>query len=104
MRCNCKIPDGPIHASYNPKCNLVEETFARIDRQMTENKVKDSKRGKEWILKGAGKKKFWKKQLIKAIKQVNKDKSFFRNQYDGYKRRCDEFIKSRGKRLKTSKY
>ena len=104
LRCNCSFPKGPIHAAYNPKMNLVEETFAKIDRHMLKNQRADSKRNKPWPQKGAGKETFWKKQLTKAIHQVNNDKQFFKNQYRTYKERCEKFIKSRGKRLKISKY
>lgn len=104
-RCGCDFPDGPIHAAFNPKMNLAEETFAQLDRIMTKNKIKDEKKKPgSWILKGAGKKKFWVKQLKKAIRQLNKDKDFFINQYNGYLKRCDAYIRSRGKRLKTSKW
>ena len=34
----CMSVPPAIHASYNPKLNLVEETFAEIDRTMTRNK------------------------------------------------------------------
>ena len=105
LRCNCKFPKGPIHAAYNPKMNLVEETFAKIDRQMLLNQRADAKKNKIWPSKGAGKEVFWTKQLTKAVHQVNKDKQFFKNQYASYKsKRCSEFIESRGKRLKISKY
>ena len=105
LRCSCTFPEGPIHAAFNPKMNLVEETFAQLDRIMTANKIKDANNNKKWIVRGSGKKKFWKRQLRKAIRQLNKDKEFFINQYTTYKEtRCDEFIKSRGKRLKTSKW
>ena len=105
LRCSCKFPKGAIHAAYNPKMNLVEETFAKIDRQMLLNQRADAKRNKHWPAKGAGKEVFWKRQLTKAIQQVNKNKQFFKNQYATYKsRRCSEFIESRGKRLKISKY
>ena len=103
-RCSCKFPEGPIHAAYNPKLNLVEETFAEIDRQMLRNQIADKKKNKVWPKKGAGKATFWKKQLVKAVKQVNKNKQYFKNQYATYKNRCKAFIKSRGKRLKKSKY
>ena len=104
LRCNCKFPKGPIHAAYNPKMNLVEETFAKIDRQMLKNQREDAKRNKHWPQKGAGKEKFWKKQLEKAVNQVNRDKDFFKKQYKSYKERCQKFIASKGKRLKTTKY
>ena len=85
--------------------NLVEETFAKIDRQMLLNQRADAKKNKMWPSKGAGKEVFWTKQLTKAVHQVNKDKQFFKNQYASYKsKRCAEFIESRGKRLKISKY
>ena len=45
--CDCTFPDGPIHAPFNPKMNLAEETFAEIDRQITKNKVADEKRGRK---------------------------------------------------------
>ena len=84
--------------------NLVEETFARLDRQLLENKRADALKGISWIVERTERKKFWKKQLRKAIRQVNKDKQYFLNQYATYKDRCKAFIKSRGKRLKTSKW
>ena len=105
LRCSCTFPEGPIHAAFNPKMNLVEETFAQLDRIMTANKIKDANNNKKWIIRGSGKKKFWKKELRKAIRQLNKNKQFFINQYATYKKtRCEEFIKSRGKRLRTSKW
>ena len=104
LRCSCTFPEGPIHAAVHPKFNLAEEVFAKIDRQMLENKIADAKKNKIWIAKGAGKQKFWTKQLKKAINQVNKDKEFFINQYKSYKKRCNALIKSRGKRLRTSKW
>ena len=66
MRCSCEFPEGPIHASFNPKLNLVEETFAEIDRAMLLNQRADAKRKKPWPSKGAGKEKFWTRQLRKA--------------------------------------
>ncbi len=35
LRCTCTFPPGPIHAAFNPKLNMVEETFAKIDQAMT---------------------------------------------------------------------
>ena len=93
-----------MNIKYNPKKNLVEEVFAELDRLMLKNGRADAKRGKPWPSKGADKEKFWRKQIVKAIHQLNKNKPFFKNQYAGYKGRCRKFIKSRGKRLKTSKY
>ncbi len=104
LRCNCKFPEGPIHAAYNPNMNIVEETFAEIDRQMLLNQRVDAKRGKPWPTKGAGKEKKWIKQLRKAVKQVHRKKHIFKKQHAGYKKRCKAFIKSRGKRLRTSKW
>ena len=72
-RCGCDFPDGPIHAAFNPKMNLAEETFAQLDRIMTKNKIEDEKKKPgSWILKGAGKKKFWVRQLKKAIRQLKR--------------------------------
>jgi len=103
-RCNCKFdPEIPWHAAYNPKMNLVENTFAELDKQMTKNMREDSTKGKSWIMHGAGKKRFWKRQLRRAIQQLNKT-DIFENQYNGYKKRCDAFIKSRGKRIKNQKW
>ena len=104
LRCGCEFPEGPIHAAYNPKINLVEETFAEMDRQMLKNQRADSLNNKPWPMKGVGKEKFWRKQLKKAVNQLNKKPHVFRNQYAGFKGRCEAFIKSRGKRLKTSKW
>ena len=103
-RCGCEFPEGPIHAAFNPKLNLAENTFAKIDRIITANKIKDGKNGRKWPIRGAGKKKWWIKELKKAMKQLNRNKEFFRNQYNGYLTRSDAFIKSRGKRLKISKW
>ena len=103
LRCNYKFPEGPIHAAYNPNMNIVEETFAEIDRQMFLNQRVDAKRCKPWPTKGAGKEKKWITQLRKAVKQVHRKKHIFKKQHAGYKKRCKAFIKSRGKRLRTSK-
>ena len=104
LRCGCEFPEGPIHAAYNPKINLVEETFAEIDRLMLKNQRADSLNNKPWPMKGIGKEKFWRKQLKKAVDQLNRNRQIFRRQYAGFKVRCEAFIKSRGKRLKTSKW
>ena len=106
---NCPpISSNPDHwfgnLLYNPKLNLVEEVFAELDRTMLQNQRADSEKGKPWPQKGAGKEKFWKKQLTKAVHQVNRNKQYFKKQYAGFKDRCKLFIKSRGKRLRTSKY
>ena len=105
LKCECSFPDGAVHASYNPKINLVEQTFAEIDRQLTKNKIEDEKRGRIWIPKGSGKKRFWMKELERAIAQVDSNKEFFRNQYNGFRtKRCAAQIRSKGKRLKTTKW
>lgn len=104
LRCPCSFPSGHIHAAFNPKLNIAENTFAEIDRILTDNKIKDAIAGRPWILKGAGKKKFWVRQMKKAIRQINKNKAFFENQHNTYLERCTLFIQSRGKRLRTSKY
>ena len=80
-RCGCEFPDGPVHAAYNQKLNLVEETFAEIDRQLLKNKRADELKGISWLVERTKRKQFWKIQLRKAIKKVNKDKQFFINQY-----------------------
>ena len=103
-RCNCTFPDGPVHAAYNPKMNLVEETFAEIDRTLLRMKRDDALRGNSWLVDRSHRKAFWKRKLRMAIRRVNNNKEFFKAQYAGYKKRCNAFIKSRGKRLKTSKY
>ncbi len=103
-RCPCVFDGGPIHAAYNPKLNLVEETFAEIDRQLLKDKRKDAVNGISWLVQKTKRKQFWRRQLRKAIKQVNNDKDFFENQYNSYHTRCKAFIKTRGKRLKTSKW
>ena len=66
---------------------------------MLKNPREDSKKNKHWPQKGAWKAKFWKKQLEKAVNQVNRDKEFFKNQYKSYKERCQKFIESKGKRF-----
>ena len=103
-RCGCDFPTGPIHAAYNPKLNLVEQTFAEIDRILLKMKREDAVKGISWLVQRTKRKTFWKRQLRKAIRRVNKNKEFFRKQYAGYKTRCQDFVKSRGKRLKTTKY
>ena len=107
-RCHCDFPDGPVHAAFNPKLNLVENTFAQIDRVMTQNKIADERANppRYWIRKGAWKTRFWKRELKKAIEQLNENKQFFKNQYKSYLTRCKAYLHrdSRGKRLKTSKY
>ena len=100
----CTFPDGPVHAAYFPKLNLVEETFDKINRQMTKNKRTDALNEDIWPIRGVGKKTRWKAELHKAIAQVNEDKTWFKQQYDGYMKRCDAYIASNGKRLKRSKW
>ncbi len=39
-----------------------------------------------------------------AIRRLNKNKEYFKNQYATYKERCNDFIKTRGKRLRKSKW
>ena len=84
--------------------NLVEETFAEIDRELLKMKRADAIRGNSWLVDRSQRKAFWKRKLRMAIRRVNANKDFFKAQYAGYKKRCNAFIKSRGKRLKTSKY
>ena len=98
------LPDGPIHAAYNPKLNLTENVFAELDRQLLKNKRADVLKGKIWLIQRTKRKTFWKRQVRRAIRQVNKNKEFFTNQYASFKSRCQAFIASRGKRLKTSKW
>ena len=93
-----------MHASYNPKLNLVEEVFGKIDSTMLKMQRADAKNGKPWPEKGAGKETFWKEKLEEAVHKVKYDKEFFQRQYAGFKGRGKAFIKSRGKRLRTSKY
>ena len=104
LRCPCVFPDGPIHAAYNPKLNLTENVFAELDRQLLKNKRADIEKGKTWLVQRTKRKVFWKRQVRKAIRQVNKNKEYFANQYASFKTRCQAFIASRGKRLKTSKW
>ena len=103
-RCSCDFPDGPIHAAYNPKLNLAENVFAELDRQLMKNKRADTEKGKTWLVQRTKRRAFWKRQVRRAIRQVNKNKAFFEKQYNGFKQRCEAFIASRGKRLKTSKW
>ena len=86
--------------------NLVEETFAEIDRQIKRNHVEDQKKDQPivWPSKGVGKRTFWKKQLEKAVQQVGANGSFFERQYNGYLKRAQLYTESRGNRLKSSKY
>ena len=88
--------------------NIAEEAFAQLDRILTTNKRKDAANGKPWYNKyrndTAAKKKWWKRQITKAINQLNKDDEWFQKTYGSSYNRCKQFIKSRGKRLKTSKY
>ena len=98
LRCGCDFPDGPIHAAYNPKLNLAENVFAELDRQLLKNKRADNAKGKTWLIQRTKRIAFWKRQVRRAIRQVNKKKEFFENQYIGFKTRCQAFIASRGKK------
>ena len=98
LRCGCDFPDGPIHAAYNPKLNLAENVFAELDRQLLKNKRADNAKGKTWLIQRTKRRAFWKRQVRRAIRQVNKKKEFFENQYIGFKTRCQAFIASRGKK------
>ncbi len=104
LRCSCTFPEGPIHTAFNPKMNIIEDTFAEFDRIMNTNKIKDAQNNKICVIKGSKKTKLWTRQLKKAVRQLNKNKQFFINQYTNYKDRCNAFIRSRWKRLKTSKW
>ena len=103
-RCDCVFPEGPKHASFNPKTNLVENTFAKIDRQMMKNKRADAINNRVWPKKGSEKPDFWKAELVKTIKMVDADKKWFRNQYRGFKDRCRAYVQSNGKRLRRSRW
>ena len=83
--------DAPMGAERAGSWGSVSDVFSPKERT-------------DAVIKGAGKKKFWIKQLEKAIQQLNTDTQFFVNQYDTYLTRCKAFIASRGKRLKTSKW
>ena len=71
---------------------------------MTVNKIEDEKLGCEWIMRGSDKKRFSREQLRRAIVQVNDDKEFFKQQYRSFKTRCQAFVNSGGKRLRTTKW
>ncbi len=104
--CECTFPQGPVHAAFNPKLNLCENTFAELDRIMTRNKIEDEKLDppRKWIMKGTDKKAWWRDELIRAIQQLNERPEYFENQYNGYLDRCRKFVASNGKRQKLSKY
>ena len=102
--CECTFPNGPIHAAYHPKFNLTEEAFDKIKRLMLKNKRADAIAGRNWPLRGSGKKKWWTTELHKAIKQFNDDKAWFQRTFDRFMNRCNAFIASEGKRVKTSKW
>ncbi len=55
-------------------------------------------------MKGSGKKVFWKAELERAITMVNADKKWFKQQYKGFKGRCQAHGKSKDKRLKAAKW
>ena len=55
LRCSCKFPTGPIHASYNPKMNCVEELFAELDQIMLKNSRDDAKQNQPWPTGGPNK-------------------------------------------------
>ena len=84
--------------------NMVENTFSRIDAELLAMKRADAVKGKSWIQPRTKRKAFWKRKPRMAIRRVNKDKEYFKAQYASYKERCDDFIRSRGKRLKKSKW
>ncbi len=104
--CTCNFPDGPVHAAYNPKMNLTENTFAEVDAQLKRNHAEDMKKipPRVWVKSGAGKKAFWKRELERAVNQVGANKKFFVKQYNGYLKRARAFVESRGKRLTVSKW
>ncbi len=111
-RCHCEFPDGPVKASYCPKTNLVENSFAQLNRILLQNQMLDIEAGKDpWSRHGMTssdeyRKKFWEKELRKAVKQLNQDKAYFRNKYATFLNRCKMYTsrKSMGKRLNTTKY
>ena len=104
--CTCTFPTGPVHAAYNPKMNLTEKVFAKLDEQIKKNFASDQEQVPPivWPVKGTGKMTFWMKQLERAIAQVGQNKQYFAALYDGYLRTAQLYIKNRGERLKTSKY
>ena len=64
--------------------NLVEEVFAELDKLMLKNARTDAKNEKPWPSKGAGKEKHYRKQIEKAIHQLNRNKTFFKKQLRCY--------------------
>ena len=104
--CTCTFPTGPVHAAYNPKMNLTEKVFAKLDEQIKKNFASDQEQVPPivWPVKGTGKMTFWMKQLERAIAQVGQNKEYFAALYDGYLRTAQLYIASRGERLRTSKY
>lgn len=111
-RCHCDFPDGPVKAAYCPKTNLVENTFARLDRILLQNQLIDIDAGRApWPRHGLtsgehDRKKFWRGQLERAVDELNQDKGYFQRQYAGFLKRCKMYTsrKSMGKRLNYSKY
>ena len=88
----------------NLKLNLVENTFSEIDAELLRMRRADAIKGISWIVQRTKRKTFWKRKLRMAIRRVDKNKDYFKAQYASYKERCDDFIRSRGKRLKKSKW
>ena len=88
----------------NPKLNCVENTFAEIDAELLRLRRADAVKGKSWIVPKTKRKAFYKRKLRMAIRRVNNNKEYFKAQYASYKERCNDFIRSRGKRLKKSKW
>ena len=96
-RCHCDFPDGPVKAAYCHKTNLVENTFAQLDRILLQNQLIDIDAGRApWPRHGLtsgehDRKKFWRGQLERAVDELNQDKGYFQRQYAGFLKRCKMF-------------
>ena len=117
QRCHCEPPDGPIKASYCPKTNLTENCFAQLDRILINLQRTDIESGiGSWPKHGqcsgdreqdGWRSMFWKKKLKAAICVLDEDKEYFKALYKTFiTKRCKMYTarRSRGKRLRVSKY
>jgi hypothetical protein len=88
----------------NPKLNMIENTFAEIDAVLLRMRRADALKGKSWLVQRTERRNFLRRKIRMAIRRLNKNKDYFKNQYATYKERCNDFIKTRGKRLRKSKW
>ena len=76
--------------------NITENAFNQLVQILEKKRKSDLSKGKEWPRRSAGAKAFWKRQIRAAVREFDKDKSWFSNAWDSYLDRHKDIVKQNG--------